>query len=368
MIKAILDKKAPRFTGKGIGLVVGAIDKGRTITYSFGGVRDDNSAAPDDRTLYEIGSISKTFTSALLAVFAVNEIVSLEQPVFELLPELPGLPASITLQSLATHTSGLPRLPGNIWRSIRQNRENPYVNYTEADLLEYLRAVSAEELKTSAGLVRYSNLGMGVLGYALSKHSGMSYEQAVQHWVCRPLGLQDTSISLSADQEHRLAQAHNGAGKATGNFDLPSLPGAGALRSNMQDMQRYLRAYIKPAGTVHEALQLTLQVRHTEFARATGMLRLAARFRSLFPQHSRRSPKPLGIGLGWMRYRLPQSGVGAWLHNGGTTGYRCFVAFVPESETGVVVLNNQGFSLLDVILPRYTVDDLGIGLLDAMNR
>lgn len=367
MFQAFLNRNAPQFVGRGIGLAVGIIHKGETITYGFGETHDGNSTVPHSHKIYEIGSITKTFTTTLLAALVVEEVVNLHQPVCDLLPELPAFPPSITLLSLATHTSGLPRLPDNIWKSVRQNRQNPYVNYSEADLLDYLRTVKTSDLQETGGLIRYSNLGMGVLGYALSKHLRVSYGEAIQHWICRPLALHNTSISLSSEQEQRLAQAHNGAGKSTSNFDMPSLPGAGALRSNTEDLLRFLCAHLTPAQPLRKAVQLTLQVRNSEFAREPSILRLIAQFRKLFPRRARPALQTLGIGLGWMRGRLPKSGAGTWWHNGGTTGYRSFAAFVPESQTGVIVLNNRGISRLEIVLPRYTVDDLGIELLDDLN-
>lgn len=120
--------------------------------------------------------MTKVFTTTLLAALAVEGAVELQQPVRELLPEVPDLPQSITLLSLATHTSGLPRLPDNIWKSVRKNGRDPYANYSEADLLDYLCTVEASDLEETAGMISYSNLGMGLLGYALSKHLGISYE------------------------------------------------------------------------------------------------------------------------------------------------------------------------------------------------
>ena len=114
-VKAVLEKRVPQFLSRGVGLAVGIIDRGERSTYGFGETRDGQCTSPDGRTLYEIGSITKVFTTTLLATLVVEKGLALQQPVREFLPEAPALPPSITLQSLATHTSGLPRLPDNIW-------------------------------------------------------------------------------------------------------------------------------------------------------------------------------------------------------------------------------------------------------------
>jgi D-alanyl-D-alanine-carboxypeptidase/D-alanyl-D-alanine-endopeptidase len=368
MFETILKNKLPPFISEGIGVVVGILDRGTTSVHGYGHTRDGASTAPDGRTLFGIGSISKVFTTTLLAaLIVVEEAVEMNQPVRELLRETPDLPESITLLSLATHTSGLPRLPRNLWKSVRKNPTDPYANYTEADLLDYLCTVQAADLRQTVGMISYSNLGMGLLGYAVSKLLGVSYEEAVQRWVCRRLALNDTLITLRPELEQRLAVGHDATGKPTSNFHMPSLPGAGALYSSVDDLLRFLSAHVTYEQPLSDMLPLILRSYCTEFARPRGLLRLLRRFRMVLPQQPCPSIEAVGIGLGWVRARLPRSGAAAWLHNGGTVAYRSFTAFVPESRTGVVVLNNRGMHGMEIILPQYTVDNLGLEILDALN-
>lgn len=367
MIETILETKVPGLVGDGIGLVVGLIDRGSTNIHGYGSIHDGTSDPPDGRTLYEIGSTTKVFTTTLLADMVARGEIELQQPVRDVLPEVPSLPESITILSLATHTSGLPRLPGNIWRSLLKNRSDPYANYSRADLLDYLRGVRDSDLVKTAGLINYSNLGMGLLGHAMSLHLGMTYEEAIRQRICHPLGLRDTVITISAKQEARLAQAHSGNGKQTSNFHIPALPGAGALLSSIEDLVRFLYAHLTSEDTLKLALSNTLQVNYSKFAPDFWLLRFYGRIRRWLDRQPQPEPEALGIGLGWMCMRLPESSAVAWCHNGGTGGYRSFVAFVPETQTGVVVLSNRGFSELEIVLPRYTVDNLGFDLLDALN-
>jgi CubicO group peptidase (beta-lactamase class C family) len=368
MFETVLKNKVPGFVGEGIGVVVGILDRETTSVQGYGHTRYGTSTAPDGRTLFGIGSISKVFTTTLLAaLIVVEEAVEMHQPVGELLRETPNLPQSITLLSLATHTSGLPRLPRNLWKSVRKNPRDPYANYTEADLLDYLSTVQAADLRQTAGMISYSNVGMGLLGYALSELLGTSYEEAVQRWICRRLALDDTLVTLRPELEQRLAEGHDATGKPTCNFHMPSLPGAGALYSSVDDLLRFLYAHVTYDEPLSDMLPLILRSYCTEFARPRGFLRLLGRCRKVLPQQPFPRIDAVGIGLGWVRARLPRSGATAWLHNGGTVGYRSFTAFVRESRTGVIVLNNRGMHGMEIILPRYSVDNLGLEILDALN-
>jgi serine-type D-Ala-D-Ala carboxypeptidase/endopeptidase len=367
-VKAVLEKRVPQFLSKGVGIAVGIINCGERSTYGFGETRDGQFTPPNGRTLYEIGSTTKVFTTTLLATLVVEKGLDLQQPVREFLPEVPTLPQSITLQSLATHTSGLPRLPDNIWDSFHQNLRNPYANYRERNLLEYLQSVKESDLKHTGGLIRYSNLGMGLLGFVLARHLRMSYEQAIQQWICSRLMLPDTATALTSEQEERLSAAHDGTGRLTSNFDMPVLAGAGALRSTVDDLSRFLWAHLSPPQAFLDVANLTLRLFNREFAREPGLLGFFARMKKRLPQRALPNLQSLGIGLGWMHARLQTSGAEVWIHNGSTFGYRSFAGLAPASNTAVVVLNNRGSSRLDFVLSRYTVDSLGIEVLEALQR
>lgn len=367
MIDTILNKRVPDFVDKGIGLVIGLIDEGTVRISGFGRFRDDRPDQPDGQILYEIGSTTKVFTATLLADMVTKGEVTLDQPVRELLPEVPTLPETITLLSLVTHTSGLPRLPSNVWKSVLKDRRNPYANYSEADLLDYLYGVKESQLMKTAGPINYSNLGMGLLGVALSRQLGLTYEEAIQKRICQPMGLQDTLVTLTPAHEKRLAQPHSGTGKPTSRFLIPALPGAGALLSTVADLQHFLQAHITQTGAFKNAISQSLQVRKTEFAPDFRLLRFYGKIRGWLDRNQQPEPEWLGIGLGWLRLCLPKSRTLTWMHDGATTGNRCFIAFAPQTQTGVIVLNNQGLSELELILPRYTIDNLGFELLEALN-
>ena len=312
--------------GHHVGIVVGVIRDGRSEIHGYGSVSRFAPRPPDGRTLFEIGSITKTFTAALLADMADRGEVALDQPVQELLPgfKIPRRNGrQITLAHLATHTSGLPRLPHDFGLSL-DDPFNPYVHY---GLDQLQTSLSGQSLRRDPGDRHlYSNLGAGLLGQALAHRAGIPYGKLLRERVLLPLGLEDTAINLTADQQSRLAPGH-AAGNPVPNWDLGSLVGAGALRSNVDDMIAYLRANMEGRTPMLE----------------TG--------------HAPRISKGhLEIGLAWHRSPLKSTPAKMTWHNGGTGGYRSFLGFIKEPSIGVVVLANSAES----------VDEIGIDLLDLL--
>ncbi|HXH78879.1 serine hydrolase domain-containing protein [Nocardioides sp.] len=297
------------------GLVIGVLSDGETSVCG----RAADGGRLDGSTLFEIGSVTKTFTSLLLADGVVRGDWSLGTPVRDLLPAGVTVPAKdgveITLEHLATHTSGLPSaplpiVPGTL-KMLRGH--DPYAGLTEDGLL---RALGAAKLRRTpgSGSMHYSNLGVAVLGAALAHAVGRSYADLVVERICDPLGLADTRVDaqLSAEQRSRLVPGHRGRGKPTAAWPLEGLPAAGALRSSTDDLLLFLTAQLHPD--------------QSPLAKA---IRLA---------HVRRKDPRRPIGLGWMRIDRPEL---MWWHNGGTGGYRSFVGFRPGRRDGVVALSNH---------------------------
>ena len=317
---------------RSVGIVVGVVEPGGRRVVAHGQLATDNPADVDGNTVFEIGSITKVFTAILLADLAGEGALELETPVQRLLGPDVTVPtrndAEITLLHLTTHSSGLPRMPNNFRPA---DAGNPYADYTVAQLHEFL---ASHELQRDIGAeVEYSNLGTGLLGHALAVSQETDYESLVSERLLEPLGMSDTSIALSPSQRERLAIGHSVQLRPVANWDLPTLAGAGALRSTVNDMLTFAEANLGLGESpLREEMAETHQSRR-DFS-APGMR----------------------IGLGW----VIRGGHGRELHwhNGGTGGNRSFLGFDLESRTGVVVLSNSGDS----------VDDLGFHLLDSRYR
>lgn len=345
-----------------IGLSLGLYHREQQHYVNFG--RSIGGRPPTAATIYEIGSLTKPFTALLLARMVDQGRVSLDQPAADFLPEAPDFPRSVTLAALASHTAGLPRLPPNIIGSLRKNRRDPYANYFESDLLEWAAKYRPKEPSENTGKMLYSNLGMGLLGFVLGRALGMGYGQAIEEMIARPLGLTDTRVALHEDQQARLAPAHGGSGKPTSEFHIPTLAGAGALRSTTHDIVRFLATYLtQEPAELRRAMASTLEIRATEAADPSRLERLVAGLARLINRQKRPEPEMAGIGLGWIRM-IPAPGQPAvWFHNGATGGYRSFAAFRPETGTALVLLLNRGLSEWDILRGRPSLDDLGFAAL-----
>ena len=318
-----IDKEA-----RGVGIVVGVLESGARRVIAHGRLVTDSEERPDGDTLFEIGSITKVFTTSVLAKFVEQGTLALETPVQELLPPEVQVPtrngSEITLLHLATHSSGLPRLPGNL---APEDPANPYADYTVDQLYAFL---ASHELARDIGeRVEYSNLGFGLLGHSLARKYGTDYETLLATQLLEPLGLVDTSIALASPLRERLAIGHDRALERAANWDLTTLAGAGALRSTTNDLLTFAEANL---GLRESALNEALATTHVA--------------RRAFPAPN------MEIGLGWI-IRTEHDRTILW-HNGGTGGYRSFVGFDPVSSSAVVVLSNSAFG----------VDDLGFHLLD----
>ena len=227
-----------------VGIVVGIIEPAGRRIIAHGNF-DKNDARPvSGDTVFEIGSTTKVFTSLLLADMVQHGEVSLSDPVAKYLPSDVKVPErggrAITLDDLARHRSGLPRLPANLNASA--NPLNPYAQYSVPQLYEFL---SSYTLPRDIGAsFEYSNLGVGLLGHVLSLAAGKDYETLIRTRICQPLGMNSTAITLSPELNAKLAAGHDNRYEATQNWDLPTLAGAGALRSTADDMVTFLAAQL----------------------------------------------------------------------------------------------------------------------------
>jgi CubicO group peptidase (beta-lactamase class C family) len=322
-------------SGRRVGLVVGCLHGGEQRVAGYGRLRSGAQDTPDDGAIFEIGSVTKVFTGLLLADLAEQGVVSLEDPLASHLPSWVRVPArgdrQITLGDLASHTGGLPRDPRGTLGRWLADRRNPYAGLSAEEL--YAGLARTRLRRRPGERVKYSNLGAGLLGGVLAGAAGLPYEELVRQRICRPLGMGDTMISSTGAQAARLATGHTRRGRPAPPLQLPALAGAGALRSTAADMLRFLAANLDPARTpLASQLERAQQPR---FQRRGGW----------------------GVGLGWMIARSPREAGPVLWHNGGTSGFRSFVALVREANTAVVVLSNTARS----------VDRLGLRLLKALS-
>ena len=310
-LKAVLDrdlaaalKDGALAPATGGGVAIGILQRGARKIFAYGPVKEDS--------IFEIGSISKTFTALILAQMVEQHKVKLDEPVRELLP--PGTVArpegaEITLFDLATQHSGLPRMPDNFHPA---DPRDPYADYRPANLYEFLAKYGVGK-PADAGFL-YSNLGVGLLGQALANRASMSYPELLKALVTGPLKLHDTVVKLSPEQEKRFAQGHGANHQPAHAWSLDALAGAGAIRSTAADMLAYLDAQL-----------------HPEHAPGT----LAGAIGMCHELHAEAGPS-MKIALAW----LFENNTGNFWHNGGTGGFSSYAVFNPKEDFAVVVLFN----------------------------
>jgi serine-type D-Ala-D-Ala carboxypeptidase/endopeptidase len=320
-IQTIIDERIRQRANKGIAVAL-ILPNGEV---RFAGAGDSGNAVRpkvDEDTIFEIGSISKTFTATLLAQMVERGEVKLNDPLREFAPAglkmiSPGV-GDVTLEQLATHTSGMQRLPPH-WDSMKWlvfDLRNPYAHYTR-EVLWANAAVESLELGKKHKPV-YSNYGVGLLGDALGNRAKSTWQQLVRERIAVPLKMNDTSDVTSPEAASRLAFGTTDNFNRARHWDFASMGAAGALRSTARDMTAFIRA--QRDGTLAGA-------------------RMTHEVRAAMSEHN-------SIGLVWVVTKRHDDEV-VW-HNGGTGGFRSFAGFSKKSGIGVVVLSNTSTSVDDI--------------------
>lgn len=295
-------------------LVMGVYQKGKRYVKSFGTQQPPAANTPDGKLLYEIGSITKLFTGITLAQQVRLGTVALNDTLQQTLGadiKLGKELDNITLLQLATHTSGLPRLPVNLEGTVMIEAD-PYVNYTADDLITSL---STTELDAKPGTSsEYSNLGMGLLGHLLSERAKRPYAELVTKGICQPLAMNDTTMSPNAEQLQRLVPGYDSKNQPTSNWHFQALAPTGGLRSTADDMLNFIEAQVKGTNEpLNTDLKLAIQKHYSSWAG--------------------------DIGLAW-HIMNPHTGLTIHWHNGGTGGYSSYLAVSKDHQTGVILMIN----------------------------
>jgi serine-type D-Ala-D-Ala carboxypeptidase/endopeptidase len=297
------------------GISIGIITPNLEKTFSYGLKNKNQNDLIDAHTIFEIGSITKIFTSILLANEIQENQLSLEKPITDFFKneEISGYLNKITLKHLATHSSGLPRLADNFWANV-SDPENPYHSYSSDNLFSYLKEGHVNELGKN---YVYSNVGFGLLGYILCNKNNCTYDNLVVKNVCSPLGLENTNMFIRSEQEMHIASGHS-KGNTVKAWDFSEAnAGQGALKSNTIDMLKFMRANMQSQNNygIFKALNLTQQTHFSDLS--NGMQ----------------------TGLGWHIGSLFEEKYIE--HTGGTGGFRSFIGICPNTGKGVVVLSNS---------------------------
>lgn len=319
-VEAILNKNLIA-NNKAKGVAVALVDANGIRVVTAGVARGDEAVKPDD--VFEIGSITKTFTALLLAIADEKNEAKLDDAVEKFLPDGIKLRdtsgAAIRMVDLATHRSGLPRLATNMQP---KDPKNPYADYTERDLLDFIKTFAPTRVRNDK--YEYSNIGFGLLGYLLTRAAkAENFEALLNARILKPLNMTSTSSDPARFKE-RLVQPHDANGRTTPAWDIAAAhAAAGALRATAGDMGRYAEAI---AGLKTTAL--------------TSAISLATTTREQGP--GRINP----IALAWMR--LPFNERAFMNHDGGTFGSSSSLMVDQAAKEAVFIVTNQSTPLMDL--------------------
>lgn len=273
----------------------------------IGFIKEDEQLILSDLkdSLFEIGSLTKVFTSTVLANKVVSNNVKLTSRINKVFPYKFNNKIKLTYQSLANHTSGMYRLPSNIMPLLLKNQENPYSEYSfdllDTYLKEELQIEKIDVLKYS-----YSNLGAGLLAYSLTKESNENFETLLQKLVFTKYNMLKTSYEINTS-----LSGLGASGNKVRNWQFNAMRGAGGLISSTNDLSKFIIAQFS-----NENKELCL-TRNETFSISEN----------------------LSIGLGW-HILNPQSVEEKFWHNGGTGGFTSSISFRTTNKTGVIILSN----------------------------
>ena len=321
--------------GYHLSTVIGIVDKNGTRFYNYGQMSLTDSLKPDENSIFEISSITKPFTTALLADLELKDEIEISGSIEQYMPIFKQILAksnrTITLEDLINHTSGLSRNPSNT----TIDDSNRYKDYSADALNEYLSNYSIEDsIKTYS----YSNLAYLVLENAIEIKMKSSYETLMQERILEVLDMNDTYFVVPNEKRYRLVTPYR-SGEHVEELDMGQFPASGGLKTTPKDLLRFLEAQLGMYSTsLDQALKLT--------------------------QEERFSDDEERLGLAWAIMKREESGKTIIYHKGGSNGFVSFAGFNLEDQIGVVVLINGhrwfsdlGFKILDPTYPLISTEE-----------
>ncbi len=358
------------------GLVVGVIQEDQADIQGFGQLSANNKMAPDENTIFEIGSVSSVFTTTLMMTQSIDGHFDIGDRIQDYLPSSIDVPsyqflvcnsmdnstpgslydsdrilscvpdpftpdACIAFCDLASHTSGLRNAPRGLqpWNPMK-NKRRKKADFSDLSKNQLFEGIAKYNLFAAPGATyHYSNLGIGLLGNVLAEIRQIPFETLLTDEVLKPLDLNDTKLSLSPSQLGRLAPGHNEKGKEVAPWQFDAMGPALGLKSTAADLLRFASA--------------NLQEEQTNLSAAFEQAQ-QARLDVIEPKVERKAL----MGYSWFSTTLTKSSNRPVIwQNGGTAGYRCFIGFVKSSQTAVVLLSNSA----------HPVDEIGFEILTHLN-
>ncbi len=299
-------------------LSIGIIKNGRRFTYHYGEISKGFNQLPTDETIYELGSVTKTFTSTILANAVLENRVRLTDDIRNYLSEpYPNLEYNgqpITLQHLSNHTSRIPAIPDDFYTYAGFDPLKPWNEYTKPMFWKSLHRVVIDTVPGYK--FQYSNVAVSLLGHILENVYKVSFDELIKKYVTGPMNMKNTRINTSRKKQKHLASKYSSNGNLVPYWIQPAFSPSGVgMLTDLEDMLHFLDQQLMEKDN---AIQLT----HKPTANNLG----------------------LGWGVGNMdtKYRKIE-------HSGGTSGFSTNIKGFPEIKTGLVILANNDLDLTRLI-------------------
>lgn len=294
--------------------------------FTGSGALDHNDTYEPEELIFEIGSITKVFTSLLLSVLIEEGKIDPNRPVKDVVQGLQDVPPWITPQTLATHTSGLPRIHVPLWKTLVTSLpDDPYVSFSRDDMINWLQTKTRNSPPRRQRYA-YSNLAFGLLGEVLAMAEGRPYTELLHEKIIAPLGLTDTRSVLAEPQQARFMQPYSTKDKPVAAWTFQAIAGAGCLRSTARDLGRFSTAVMNALANPITPLD-------------RAICRSATPLVGLGPRGGK---EPVAQCLGWLSLKLGPTAPRMLFHNGGTAGSTCALYICPEKMSAGLVLSNRG--------------------------
>ncbi len=327
-------------------LQVGILERNYPYHYLFAG--ESTEIAPKDSTaLFGIGSVTKLFTASLLAAMTAKGIVKIDDSIIEYLPDSLALAnphlQKITLQHLANHTSGLPKMPKKLPLQL-SNKQDIYANYLLEDVYRFLMSFRPpmdkkyrRAIKKGKKIFLYSHLGMGLLGHLLEVAGEKPYTELLREYLLHPFGIRSMYLSDSILENAKRLEGHDFAGNIEAPKHYASLYGAEGGYTSLEGMLQLVKATMGTSSTFQNTF-----------------------LKSCLTVQNQTDRRDVSMGLGWFIIHRTNSKKypPIYTHSGKVGGFSTYVAFIEATQTGVVVLSNCS----------KRVDNLGIQILELINR
>lgn len=295
-------------THENFGLSVGVVSLGRSEFLSLG--RDSKGNSINKKSIFLMNSMTKVFTGTLLARLHIDGKIHLNDVIALGSVKDVGL-ENVSYLDLATHTSGLPRLPDNL---VSTDRNDSYRNYTEDLFLDYLNRRKQNSRELSSRGYLYSNLGFGLLGYLMAKEQGTSFAKLIEQKIFQPLKMSQSFVSSGKDERALPGFLSNGEEVPT-RSGPEVMQASWAVYSTAEDMIKFLRESLDPSSSSHGKAVDVAQHEYRDYG------------------------KDLSAGLGWSINKQN----GTRFKNGSSGGYHSIMMFNRSTGTALVLLSNTDF-------------------------